>query len=677
MSVFQNAQWIFVDGVSADVRDRYFNYQSTFTLNNPRDATLYISAYSQYAVYLNGQFVNCGQMAGYEHLQFYDTLDITDFLVPGENTLLVQQYVCGADFSTEHKQIPGVIFALYNENTPVLVSSPDCLSRPNHRYLKNEEPISAQLNFNFEYDANQPEASFAPSIPAAKEQHLVPRPIKKLDILPPTEGKIVAQGLFRENDASLPKAQRMHTAWLSAFRHDKLGDGTTWTIPKDRTADGIYLISDLGGESAGLLTFSLDVPKETEILIGFGEHLDDLRVRSAIGGRNFCLRYIAKPGHNEFFHPFLRLGLRYLQLHVYADSFTLHQLAIRQTVYPLNYLPIPTDDGFFRKVYEVGRKTLHLCMHEHYEDCPWREQSLYTMDSRVQMLCGYYAFGEYAFPRASLRLMAHSLREDKMLELCAPGKVPVNIPSFTAVYLRQILEYTQFSKDFTLAEEVFDVMKTIVDGFLSRIDKTGLPPLYHGQAAWNFYEWQPGLNGYDRHETDVYECPWGAFVSDSLHCFAQVCQMLRPELADIYLSARDKLNQVLHQTFFDEKTGAYLTRLGDAAPRHTLTQALMLYIGAVPQEHADRVAQAITAGQLIPSSVSMSIYVYEALLKLGNSFRDYVLSHIRQTWTTMLYTGTDTFWETIVGADDFYFAGSLCHGWASVPIYIMNHYNLW
>ena len=264
-----------------------------------------------------------------------------------------------------------------------------------------------------------------------------------------------------------------------------------------------------------------------------------------------------------------------------------------------------------------------------------------------------------------------------MLELCAPGKVPVNIPSFTAVYIRQILEYTQFSKDLSLAEEVFDVMKAIVDGFLSRVNETGLPPLYHGQAAWNFYEWKQGLDGFERHETDVYECPWGAFVSDSLGCFAQLCQMLRPELTDTYLSARDKLNQVLHQTFFDEATGAYLTRLGDDAPRHTLTQALMLYIGAVPQAHTHRVAQAITGKQLIPSSVSMSIYVYEALLKLGDSFRDYVLSHIRQTWTTMLYSGFDTFWETIDGADDFYFAGSLCHGWASVPIYIMNHYHLW
>ena len=270
MSVFQNAQWIFAADVKPDVVDRYFDYQTTFSLAEPADTKLYISAYSQYAVYLNGTFVDCGQMPGYEHLQFYDTLAISDYLVPGENTLLVQQYVCGADFSTEHRQIPGVIFALYNGETQILVSSPECLSRPNPGYLENGEVVTVQLNFNFEYDANRPEADFSPSVAANKEQHLVPRPIRKLDILPPKEGKIVAQGLFRENDPTLRKAERMLTAWLSAFRNDKLGDGKTWRIPEGRIADGIYLVSDLGGEQAGLLTFSLDVEKETEILIGFG-----------------------------------------------------------------------------------------------------------------------------------------------------------------------------------------------------------------------------------------------------------------------------------------------------------------------------------------------------------------------------------------------------------------------
>lgn len=676
-SIFSNAQWIFVPDTMLPVRDRYFEYSSEFTLEYSGSTVLYLSAYSQYAVFVNDCFVDWGQMAGYEDLQFYDTLDLSTFVKPGQNTLLIRQYVCGEDFSTEHRQIPGVIFALYNRGEELLASAPGILCRPVTGYLENGEKISGQLGFNFEYDANRKAAPLTSGVFAGKEKYLVSRPIQKLTVESPAATKTVAQGLFRERDANQPKAVRMQTAWLSACRKETLCEGNTWKIPEQEQADGIYLIADLGGETAGLLTLSLDVPRETEILIGFGEHLQDLRVRSAVGNRNFCLRYVAKPGHNEFLHPFLRLGLRYLQLHVYGTEICLERATVCPTVYPLNNLPIPETDGLYRRIWEAGRKTLRLCMHEHYEDCPWREQSLYAMDSRIQMLCGYYAFEEYRFPRASLELMAHSLRQDGLLELCAPGKVPVNIPSFTAVYLRQVWEYTRFSGDWTLAEAVFDTMKAIADGFCDRVDETGLIPLYQGEEYWNFYEWVPGLSGSGRHTCPVYESPLNAFVSDGLQCFAQLCQTLKPELEAQYRNVRDGLNRQLHRKFFHPETGAYLTRLGDPEPRHVLTQAVLLFAGAVPEEQEACVSQSIVGGTLLPASVSMTIYVYEALLKRKEQYGAYVLGEIRRIWGKMLDAGADTFWETEAGAEDFNQAGSLCHGWSSVPIYIMSHYQLW
>lgn len=675
-TVFSNAQWIFAAEPGQRIRDQYFEYQSDFFQENSEKTMLYLSTYSQYAVYVNEEFVDCGQMPGYEDLQYYDQLDLSVFLKNGKNTLLIRQYVSGENFSTEHRQIPGVIFSVWNGEREVLASAPGIQSRRCSNYLENGEKISGQLGFNFEYDANQLELPFSPSVLAGKEKHLLPRPIQKLTVEPPAAVKLVAQGLFLEDNHGQPKAVRMQTAWLSACRKEVLCTAQTWKIPEQRQADGIYLIADLGGETAGLLTLSLEVPRETEILIGFGEHLEDLRVRSFVGGRNFCLRYVAKPGQNTFFHPFLRLGLRYLQLHIYGSEITLHRATVCPTAYPLQELPCPEMDGLYQQIYETGRKTLRLCMHEHYEDCPWREQSLYAMDSRIQMLCGYYAFEEYRFPRASLELMAHSLRRDGLLELCAPGKVPVNIPSFTAVYLRQVWEYTSFSGDCSLAEAVFDQMKAIADGFGARVDDTGLIPLYEGGEYWNFYEWVPGLDGSEHPAEPVYESPLNAFVSDGLWCFSQLCRMLRPELEAQYLEMRNKLNQQLHSQFFHRETGAYLTRLGDSKPRHALTQAVLLFAGAVPENQVETVSQRMIHGSLLPVSVSMTIYVFEALLKQGAQYREYVLGEIRHIWGQMLAAGADTFWETQTGAEDFAQAGSLCHGWSSVPVYIMRHYRL-
>ena len=76
MKHFDNAQWIFVDGVKNSVVDRYFAYKAILKTPTAK-AILYLSAHSQYAVYVNGSFVDCGQYDDYETCQVYDSLDLT------------------------------------------------------------------------------------------------------------------------------------------------------------------------------------------------------------------------------------------------------------------------------------------------------------------------------------------------------------------------------------------------------------------------------------------------------------------------------------------------------------------------------------------------------------------------------------------------------------------------
>lgn len=314
-------------------------------------------------------------------------------------------------------------------------------------------------------------------------------------------------------------------------------------------------------------------------------------------------------------------------------------------------------------------------MHEHYEDCPWREQALYAMDSRVQILCGYYAFHEYEFPKANLLLMLRTMRPDGLLELCPPGKVWTDIPSFSAVFVREVLEYVEYSKDIDFVEQIFPELNKLVDGFAQRMQKNHLVPLYDGSEYWNFYEWREGIDGSGKFEPGTVDCLLNAFMSDAFRCFAQICEMAgQPELAERYFGLHRNLNQAMHQMFFDEKLGAYRSNLTDKEPKHALTQGMMLYVGAVPDEWMEKVAHAIIDGELVPCSLSMSIYVYEALLKCSEKYQGYVLDEIERIWGKMLSAGADTFWETDLGADDFKKAGSLCHGWSAVPVYLFGKY---
>lgn len=99
----------------------------------------------------------------------------------------------------------------------------------------------------------------------------------------------------------------------------------------------------------------------------------------------------------------------------------------------------------------------------------------------------------------------------------------------------------------------------------------------------------------------------------------------------------------------------------------------MLYIGAVPRKNIRSVCAAITEDKLIPATLSMNIYVFEGLLRNGGHKR-YDLGRIEQLWGAMLNRGANTFWETSDGAKAFDKAGSLCHGWSAVPLYIFRKY---
>ena len=72
---------------------------------------------------------------------------------------------------------------------------------------------------------------------------------------------------------------------------------------------------------------------------------------------------------------------------------------------------------------------------------------------------------------------------------------------------------------------------------------------------------------------------------------------------------------------------------------------------------------------MTPCTLSMSIFRYDALLRMDRKYEDFVLNDIDACWFSMLQKGATAFWETALGNKDFDGAGSLCHGWSALPIY--------
>ena len=70
-------------------RNRHILFRKKFSIEKFEDAKIYISADDYYKLYINGQFVGQGPAPSYHFRYNYNVIDVSSFLVEGENTIAV------------------------------------------------------------------------------------------------------------------------------------------------------------------------------------------------------------------------------------------------------------------------------------------------------------------------------------------------------------------------------------------------------------------------------------------------------------------------------------------------------------------------------------------------------------------------------------------------------------
>ena len=706
--------WIWTNGSTADVANQYAEFRFSLDLKQPvKLAALRISVDTDFAVWVNGAFVSCGQFTDFPDRRTFSELDLSTLLQSGKNSVAILVFYCGEDHFSYLPGPAGLWFEVEVEGRIAAVSDGSTLCRPSPAYLATQTArIDAQRAFTFHYDATRGDSWTAADYVCGRDwtnacvraDQGTPsrRPLKMLDVKPRAAASIVAQGILKRTDA--PKAtiaELMQHDFLSARRSWELfkafeSISTPASFPVTITpanldgAEGAYVIIDLGREECGFPAIELNASSRCTIDIAVGEHLDDLRVRSHIGGRNFASRYIARPGTQTFVHHVDRYAGRYVQLHItdLQGDLELRYAGLVPAEYPVQFAGgFESVDALGNQIWHTSTRTLHLCMFEHYEDCPWREQGLYANDSRNQMLAGYYAFGNYDFARVSLELLARSTGEDGFQELCAPMKCPITIPSFTLTWFLAMNDYLMYSGDRDFIASEMPRIKRMLNVYLSSL-KEDLLPCPPGKRYWHFYDWAPGLDGTDDadcrnfHAVGAvrFDAPLNLFLILVLQAVANMAEHTGDDaLRRRCLAEATKLRSAVHRRFWNAKAGAYQTYVTENKPLHLaeLTQSLAILadVGDEALRHGLREKLMSDDNGWVTTTLSQSFYKFEALL-LDPASGVFVRERISRDWSKMLFAGATTFWETLSGGWDFHHAGSLCHGWSGTPVYFYGAYGL-
>lgn len=625
MNVFEQSKWIYA---ACEVgEDQYTEYIDEVE-GRGKPTSMRIVCDTDYTLFINGAYVASNQYRDFEHYKCYDTLDITPYLTEERNRIKILLYYCGVDNQTYRRGTAGLLYEIISDGRVLSYSREEIRSRLSPAYVSGRKLlVSPQLGFSFSYDATKEnEDGYAPSVAVEKTVTLFPRPIPKMSVYPRREMRSV-----------------------------------------ERIDEHIRLI-DLGEEVVGLASLDIVAKGTQRLRVCYGESLDDGRVRAQIGCRNFFYEYVAKDGENVFENYMLRLACRYLEVHSEGEI-EIRYVGVLPQVCEVSEVDCRIASTRDRQIYDACVNTLRLCMIEHYVDTPWREQCLYAFDSRNQMLCGYYAFedGNRDYARSNLKLIGEDRRDDGLLSICYPCGTPLAIPSFSLYYVLAMREYLDYTGDATLAAEYAAKMEGILDEFLAHTEN-GLVYTFEGEQMWNFYDWSTYLDGKlgkseARHTDLVINC----LLVMALDAYERMCAKVGRAFR--YVSVADEMRRRIVDTFADGS--GMLSHRARSGEYTSLGNALAILCGAVTGDAARSLCERIVRGDTTPSSLSMNIWKYEALLMTDRAaYEAYVLDEIRTVYGKMLDAGSTTVWETALGSVDFHNAGSLCHGWSAVPIYV-------
>ena len=143
------------------VKNRHVLFRRRFTLGGFARALLYISADDYYKLYINGVFVGQGPSPAYHFRYGYNVIDVSAYLVTGENVIAVHTLYQGLinrvwqSGDGRH----GLILDLVADGKTVLASDPSFRTSL-HTAFEAMGKVGYETQFLERYDAAAPEVGF-------------------------------------------------------------------------------------------------------------------------------------------------------------------------------------------------------------------------------------------------------------------------------------------------------------------------------------------------------------------------------------------------------------------------------------------------------------------------------------------------------------------------------------
>ena len=120
----------------------------------------------------------------------------------------------------------------------------------------------------------------------------------------------------------------------------------------------------------------------------------------------------------------------------------LQSIAHRYSAYPYETkATFECDQPGLERIWDAGVRTMQLCSHETFEDCPHYEQMQYAGDTMITSHLGMLTAGDYQLSRQALYQFDWSRGFDGLTESRFPSRLRQVIPSWSLHWITTIRDF--------------------------------------------------------------------------------------------------------------------------------------------------------------------------------------------------------------------------------------------
>jgi alpha-L-rhamnosidase len=657
---------------------RYFRRHFTL-VEVPRRLLVHVSADSRYCLWVNGQCVGRGPLKSTTRHYHYETYDLASYVRAGENVIAAEVRWFGehAPTSEVHSPCPGFLFQgpdMAGLDTPgEWVVWVDCAVEPDttpyianaHHFLGHWERVDGRY---------YPRGWTEPGFDDDDWEHVVevgPADVAGFWGESHRHRVLCARDvpqLFEEPCRFVRTFQDKREV-LHLFGEEPVG----WAL---RAGEGGEIVLDAGGLTTGYPALDLEGGDGRTVEIVYGECL--LRVDDDGGYRapNKAVRddwsfgdvhgyqdTVILPGGTFRYEPFHWRTFWYVKIVVSAGDtpIRVRDVRYRFTTYPQVLLATADlDIPEARRMWQVSWRTLQLCAHETYEDCPYYEQLNYIADSRLQALCSLVLAGETALPRRTIRLFRDSVRPDGLVCSRVPSVVPQILPYFCLLWVLMVEDYWRYvgHHDRAFVRSNLHVVDGVLWFFRERLGEDGfvghIPP-------WSMVDRVPGWErgappAIDDGESTYLTCLYIYAMDAAVRLHRQAGD---PGDARRWRALASKLRLAVRERAWSDREGLYLEGPGrtyDTLSQHS--QAMAILSGVATEDQTRRILERLTYDPSLHRMKFMQSFYLARALEMAGGYSAFG-THVLRLWREALAKHVST-WPEYPDP-----TRSDCHAWSS------------